>query len=156
MTMEQKNVAGVVIFLVWRQKFFMILRDDNPEIRSPNEWCPVTGGRDEEEDFGQATLRELKEEIGFIPRDLATLGVSHKGNGFFFGRLSDEEKDSIALGEGQCYGFFSYDELFSIPIAGAMKIYLDRHPNVFRRMAETGLSPFGRELGLATWNGPSP
>jgi len=151
--MEQKNIAGVVIFLVWRHRFFMILRDDKPGILSPGTWGPVTGGRDENEDLGQAALRELKEEIGFVPLDLATLGVSIKGNGFFFGRLTDRECEKIVLGEGQRYDFFSYGDLPTLNVAGAMKLYLERYPDVFRRMAETGLPPFGSELGLATWNG---
>lgn len=151
--MDARNIAGVVILLVWRQKFFMILRDNKPEILFPNTWCPVTGGREEDENLEQAALRELKEEVGFVPRDLATLGVSIKGNGFFFGRLSDEEKEAIVLGEGQKFDFFSWDELLNINFAGAMKVYVDRYPEVFRRMAETERPPFGSELGLATWNG---
>ena len=149
----QTNVAGVVIFIVWRQKFFLILRDDKPEILSPNTWCPVTGGRDEEENVQQAAHRELREEIGFVPADIALVGMSMKGNGFFFARLNDEECGGIVLGEGQRYEFFEYEDLPRECMSGAMKHYLDRYPDVFRQMAETGRPPFGRELGLATWNG---
>ncbi|TAL49413.1 NUDIX domain-containing protein [Patescibacteria group bacterium] len=131
----------------------MILRDNKPDILFPGTWCPVTGGRNDEEDLEQAALRELREEIGFVPLDLATLGISIKGNGFFFGRLTDKERGAIVLGEGQKYDFFSYDDLLTLDIGGAMKPYLERRSRVFRRMAETGLPPFGRELGLATWNG---
>ncbi len=150
---DDKTRAGIVVFLVWRNKFFVILRDDKPEILSPNTWAPVTGGREEDENLEQAALRELAEEIGLVPKDLVILGVSLKGNGFFFGRLSDEETSRIVLGEGQRYDFFSYEDMSSIPVAGAMKIYFERYPEIFRRMAETELPPFGRELGLATWNG---
>lgn len=151
--MDARNIAGVVILLVWRQKFFMILRDDKPDILFPNAWCPVTGGRDDEENLEQAALRELQEEIGLVPRDLAIVGVSMKGNGFFFGRLTDDEREAIVLGEGQKFDFFPYAKLPFINVAGAMKIYMDRYPEAFRRMAETERPPFGSELGLATWNG---
>jgi 8-oxo-dGTP pyrophosphatase MutT (NUDIX family) len=150
---DPRTAAGVVVFLVWRHQYFLILRDDKPEILSPNTWCPVTGGREEAENFPQAAHRELAEEIGLVPQDLIMLGVSIKGNGFFFGRLTDEENQAIRLGEGQYFDFFSYDHLSKIIISGAMKVYLDRYPEIFRTMAESEKPPFGRELGLATWNG---
>lgn len=150
---EQRTKAGVVVILVWRHRFFMILRDDKPDILFPNTWCPVTGGREEDEDFVQAAERELEEEIGFVPGYLTMLGISMKGNAFFFGSLSDEEREGIKLGEGQRYDFFLYDELKALLIGGAVKLYLERFPEVFERMARLGLPPFGREFGLATWNG---
>jgi 8-oxo-dGTP pyrophosphatase MutT (NUDIX family) len=150
---EPRTKAGVVIILVWRHQFFMILRDDKPEILFPNTWCPVTGGREADETLQQAAERELEEEIGFVPEHLAMLGISAKGNAFLFGRLTDKERSVIVLGEGQGYDFFPYEALGSTPIGGAMKIYLERYPQVFKAMAEVELPPFGRELGLATWNG---
>jgi 8-oxo-dGTP pyrophosphatase MutT (NUDIX family) len=145
--------SGVVIFLVWRHQFFLILRDDKPEIASPNTWCPVTGGRDDPENLYEAARRELVEEIGIEVTDFIMLGVSMKGNGFFFGRLTDEERKSIVLGEGQDYAFFTYDDLPLEKMSGAMLIYIKRYPEIFRIMAETEKAPYGSELGLATWNG---
>lgn len=145
--------AGVVIFIVWRNMFFLILRDDKPDILFPNTWCPVTGGREENESLFDAALRELTEEISFVPNDFTILGVSHKGNGFFFCRLNDDEREKIVLGEGQGYSFVSWNDLGNHDISGAMKIYLEKYPEEFRAMAETECPPLGSALGLATWNG---
>jgi 8-oxo-dGTP pyrophosphatase MutT (NUDIX family) len=150
---EPKVAAGIVAFLVWRHQFLLILRDDKPDILSPNTWCPVTGGREDDETLWDAACRECKEEIGIIPHHFTLLGVSAKGNGFCFGRLSDEEKESIVLGEGQRYSFYSFDSLSYVDISGAMKGYLERYRSVFKKMAESEQPPFGSELGLATWNG---
>lgn len=149
----QTSKAGIVVFLLWRKLFLLILRDDKPEILFPNTWCPVTGGREPEENFQEAAERELEEEIGLVPQRLAIVGVSMKGNGFFFGVLSDEEKEKIVLGEGQRFEFASYNDLSKYDISGAMKIYLERYPEEFRMMAETERAPFGSSLGLAVWNG---
>ncbi len=153
MTQSGTNKAGVIIFIVWRHQFHMILRDNKPEIMSPNLWSPVTGGRDENENLQEAAERELTEEIGIVPKAFAMLGISMKGNGFFFCRLTDEERKAVVLGEGQRYKFFSFEKLPRRKMAGAMKIYLEKYPEVFKRMAETELPPYGSELGLAVWNG---
>lgn len=152
-----KNKAGVVIIFLWRHQFLLILRDDKPDILSPNTWCPVTGGREDPEDFWQAAVREAQEEIGIVPENMAMLGVSRKGNAFFCGQLTDKEKELIVLGEGQRYDFFHIENVLRLKefglLGGAMSIYLEQYPSVFQKMADTEQPPYGRELGLATWNG---
>ncbi len=150
-----KSPAGVMIFLMWIDKFFLILRDDKPEIQNPNTWCPVTGGVEEGEDFFHTMKRELSEEIGFVPKEFKTLGVSSKGNCFFFGRLTDEEKDQIVLGEGQKYDFFDYSNL-PYEIKGAFQIYLFRYPDIFWRMSIEGYEPDASDFGLAHWDKSKP
>jgi ADP-ribose pyrophosphatase YjhB (NUDIX family) len=146
--------AGVMIFLLWREKFLLILRDNKPEISLPNTWSAVTGGVEIGETFFEAIQRELDEEIGFIPSDIQTLGVSAKGNCFFFGRLTDEEKEQIILGEGQKYDFFSYEDIPE-SAKGAFRIYLDRYPEVFWRMCEDPhFTPNHSDLNLAHWDKP--
>lgn len=147
--------AGVMIFLIWKGKFFLILRDDKPDISFPNTWSPVTGGVEVGENFFEAMQRELDEEIGFIPNDMETLGVSPKGNCFFFGRLSDIEASKIILGEGQRFDFFSYEELEHLKIGGAFKIYLDLYPLVFRLTSQGKLHPRGSDFNLANWENPT-
>ncbi len=145
--------AGIVIFYLYRNKFLLILRDDIPTISFPNTWTPVTGGLDEGENLMICGKRESKEEIGLLAKNFKMLGVSEKGNGFFFGRLTDKEFNSIKLGEGQKYDVFDIEQLSIIPIAGAFKIYLERYPEIFRKMAKEDYEPTGKDFGLAIWNG---
>lgn len=149
--------AGVMAFLLWDCKFHLILRDDKPQIANPNTWCPVTGGVEEGESFLDAMQRELLEEIGLIPKYLKTLGVSAKGNCFFFGRLNDREVARIVLGEGQKYDFFNFEQLRDLDIKGAFKIYLDRYSDIFHKMTlYPSYLPKGSDLGLAVWSEPPP
>lgn len=148
--------AGVMIFLLYKDSFLLILRDDKPEIANPNTWSPVTGGVEQGETFSQAITRELEEEIGFIPNQIETLGVSKKGNCFFFGRITDEEKNKIVLGEGQRYDFFHYG-IIPEETKGAFRIYIDRYPEIFWRMCEEeNYTPKASDLGLAHWDDPEP
>ncbi len=150
--------AGVMIFLLWNDQFLLILRDDKPEIANPNTWSPPTGGVEQGETFFDAIKRELgpEEELGVVPRFIRTIGVSAKGNCFFFGRLSDEEKNQIVLGEGQRYDFFHYNDIPK-ETKGAFRIYLDKYPEIFRRMCDDKLFiPSAEDLGLAQWQDPHP
>ena len=151
MNAKKLSPAGVVIFYLWRNKFLLILRDDKPEINFPNMWAPVTGGMEEGENICGCAKRESEEEIGIIPKDLRILGISAKGNGFFFGRLTDEEKDSIVLGEGQTFDFFDFEDLSKLKIGGAFKIYLEKFSNIFERIALDNFEPSCQDFDLAIW-----
>jgi 8-oxo-dGTP diphosphatase len=145
--------AGVMIFTLYMGKFLLILRDDKPEISFPNSWSPVTGGIEAEENVFMAAKRELIEEIGVIPENLKILGISAKGNGFFFATLSEKEKNSIKLGEGQEYDFFTFKELSKIDIKGAFHVYLGRYNDIFKKMSKNNYEPRGKDFELAVWNG---
>jgi 8-oxo-dGTP diphosphatase len=133
--METRKItpAGVVNFMLSGNQFFLILRDNKPEISFPNMWSPVTGGIEKGETMFEAVERECLEEIAIIPKYLKILGVSAKGNGFFLSRLTEEERERIVLGEGQKYDFFSFEELAKIEIGGAFNIYLNKHKDVFKK-----------------------
>lgn len=149
--------AGVMSFLVWDSKLHLILRDDKPDIAFPNTWCPVTGGVEEGESFLEAMRRELLEEIGVIPSYLKILGVSTRGNCFFFGRLNDREVARIVLGEGQRYDFFTFEQFRNLDIGGAFRIYLDHYSDIFQKMTlYPSYLPKGTDLGLAVWQESPP
>ncbi len=152
MSLKNVNPAGIMVFILWNKKFLLILRDDKPEIHFPNTWSPVTGGIEKDEDVFIAAERELLEEIGVIPKKMKILGVSAKGNGFFIASLDDQEKDAIILGEGQKYDFFHLHELSDIEIKGAFGVYLERHPEIFRKIVHENYVPNGTDFGLAIWS----
>ncbi len=146
-----KSPAGVVVIIVWRSLFLLLLRDNKPEISFPNTWTPVTGGLNPGEDLIECGKRETEEEITFIPKRIYALGVSAKGNGFFFATLSDQEYAQVRLKEGQGFGWFTYDALSNINLGGAIRTYFGKFPEIFRRMAELEEVPAGEDLGLAVW-----
>ena len=145
--------SGVVVIILWNDTYFLILRDhstDENPVSFPNTWCPVTGGVEVGENtYHEAAVRELGEEIGFLPDDFHSLGRSEKHNGFFLCRLSNEEVLRIRLGEGQCYAFCTFEKLGGLDIRAAFGIYLQRYQDIFRRIAEdSSFVPTHSDLGL--------
>jgi 8-oxo-dGTP pyrophosphatase MutT (NUDIX family) len=159
----QKQIAGMQLFLVCEGKLFLILRDDKPDIRVdpingihfPNTWSLMGGGVDEGEDFFQTAAREAMEELG-IRFQLQILGVSPKGNGYFFAEIDRELADNIVLGEGQECFFFRPDQLSGLKLGGAIDIYFKKYPEVVTKMITSGKPAKGSELGLFIWNGGRP
>lgn len=158
-----QQIAGMQLFLVCEGKLLLILRDDKPDIRvdpingiySPNCWALMGGGVEEGEDFFQTAAREVKEELG-IEFQLQILGVSPKGNCYFFAEIDQDLASKIVLGEGQAYSFFYPDELGNLKLGGAIQIYLDKYHEVIVEMIRSGKPAKGAELGLFIWNGGRP
>ena len=159
----QKQIAGMQLFLVCEGKLLLILRDDKPDIKIdpvngihfPNTWTLMGGGVEEGEDFFQTAAREVKEELG-IEFQLQILGVSPKGNCYFFAEIDRELADQIILGEGQKYDFFLPEHLHSLRLGGAIQIYLEKYREAVFNMVTSGKPIKGGRLGLFIWNGGRP
>lgn len=158
-----QQIAGMQLFLVCEGKLLLILRDNKPDIHedpingiySPNTWALMGGGVEEGEDFFQTAAREVKEELG-IEFQLQILGVSPKGNCYFFADIDRDLANQIVLGEGQNYGFFDPDKIDHLVLGGAIQIYLDKYREAIVEMVRTGKPAKGAELGLFIWNGRRP
>src|SRR3989344_7564528 len=155
-----QQIAGMQLFLVCEGKLLLILRDDKPDIRIdpvngihfPNCWALMGGGVEEGENFFQTAAREVKEELG-IEFQLQILGVSPKGNCYFFAEIDRELADQIILGEGQDFRFFYPQELDRLNLGGAIQIYLGKYRKVVEKMISSGKPAKGSHLGLFIWNG---
>ncbi|MFA6405665.1 MAG: NUDIX domain-containing protein [Candidatus Paceibacterota bacterium] len=151
------------LFLVCEGKLLLILRDNKPDIKDdpingihfPNTWALMGGGVEEGEDFFQTAARELLEELG-IEFQLQILGVSAKGNCYFFAEIGQGLADKIVLGEGQEYRFFNLYELDSLELGGAIKIYLAKYRDIIMKMIVSGKPAQGSQMGLFIWNGGQP
>lgn len=156
----QMQIAGMQLFLVCEGKLLLILRDDKPDIKIdpvygihfPNTWALMGGGMEEGEDFFQTAAREVLEELG-IEFQLQILGVSPKGNCYFFAEIELNTASKIVLGEGQRCQFFSPCELDGLKLGGAIDIYWEKYRDTISRMVTSGKPARGNELGLFIWNG---
>ncbi len=154
------RIAGTQLFLACEGKLLLMLRDNKPDIKDdpvngihfPNTWALCGGGVEEGEDFFQTAARELLEELG-IEFQLQILGVSSKGNCFFFAEIEKELAEQIVLGEGQGYDFFSPEKLDKLPLGGSIKIYFEKYRDVITEMIKSGKPAKGQKLGLFVWNG---
>ncbi len=108
--MESDDFHGCKVALFDDQRRILVfLRDDKPNIESPNMWDLPGGGREGNESPECCVLRELHEEFGLSFSEDRLLYKrryhrEHKGRSayFFVGSISSMEIDSISFGdEGQ-------------------------------------------------------
>lgn len=104
-------------------EILVFLRDDKPDIESPNMWDLPGGGREGDESPEDCVLRELYEEFGL------TLGLDRliykkyyyqecRGRSayFFVGEVTQEETQAIQFGdEGQGWSFMDLSEYLAHP-----------------------------------------
>ncbi len=143
--------TGVVAHLFWRGKIFLILRDQGEGFADPGCWDSLTETAEPEDndDLEYTMRRGFIEEIGFVPEKYQFLGVTRAGHGFFFGVLSDHERASIKLGEGQAFDFFGLWEVDRgrVKLGGAVRHHAEAYPQAFANMA-CGVAPSPEELRL--------
>ena len=83
-------------------------RDDKPDIAHPNLWSLFGGHKEAGEELSAALVRELEEEIGFVPTTFHLWTVAREPGVVFYIYLVpiDEPLGALELNEGQDFGFF--------------------------------------------------
>lgn len=134
---------GAKAFVTYKGKTLLILRDDIPTISHPNTWNLPGGGVEEGEDFDTALRRELVEEIGISPKNVARMGKEEFDNGKavmrYLVRLEESETKELVLGdEGQEMKFFTFDELLSLPFSPHLGNFIHKNKSYLRKIIEDG------------------
>ncbi|HEV8052885.1 MAG TPA: NUDIX domain-containing protein [Parachlamydiaceae bacterium] len=129
----EKNVPGVGIILIHKDKFLLQHRDDKQGIPNPNKWGLVGGGVDEGETPEEAIKRECSEEIGVIPRNITYIGKTTDNKSRFYAYLEDDEVDALRLGEGQEIRFFAPEEVLSINLTPRVEMFFKTYSNAVQK-----------------------
>jgi 8-oxo-dGTP pyrophosphatase MutT (NUDIX family) len=112
---EKRITAHLIPFKVENGKFFFYLqkRSENA-LRNPGWFTIFGGGIEKEENTEQAMLREIKEELDFIPDKYSYLGeyideysISH----YYITEVKDDFTKNIKVKEGDYGRFFSEKEV---------------------------------------------
>jgi len=114
-----ENALPVVVILPYvGNKVLMQLRDFKPSILFPGKWGFFGGSIEDQEGPKDCAIRELTEELHYTPITIHTLGVKHLpklGNilSHSFCCPLTSSLNELKLTEGQDFGLFTYDEIFS-------------------------------------------
>lgn len=116
--MDEHDFHGCKVALFRDEHVLVFLRDDNPNIESPNMWDLPGGGREGSESPEACVLRELEEEFGLTFGDdrltyKRRYHKEHRGRSayFFVGHISQDEIDQIRFGdEGQGWSMMHITE----------------------------------------------
>lgn len=134
--------SGTKGIVAYQGKLLLILRDNKPDIPFPNTWEYIGGGKDENESFEEAGLREIEEEIGIRPRNYTFLGTDNypgRQAGRFIAILTDDEYQKVHFGnEGQKYDFFTLDETLKLEMAPGLKKFLLDNQTILKSILEHG------------------
>ncbi|KAB2939007.1 MAG: NUDIX domain-containing protein [Hyphomicrobium sp.] len=121
---DRPSTASAAIITTEDGGLLLQHRDDIPGIWFPNYWGLFGGAIDEGEDPGAALVRELEEELGFRPREVAyftqvcfdlrrwNLGIRLRY--IFTVASTREELSTVKLNEGQAAKLFSKEDVFSV------------------------------------------
>ncbi|EPH46468.1 putative 8-oxo-dGTP diphosphatase [Streptomyces aurantiacus JA 4570] len=111
----QTNPGCVAVILTSRQEIILQHRDDKPEICWPGYWSLPGGGAEPGETPMDTVLREIKEETGVVPDEIAEVPVTpyepaKNPPHVFLGSWDGAEQD-LVLGEGQALRLFPMSQL---------------------------------------------
>ena len=104
-------------YIINNNQLLLLLRDNIPTINDPNKWDTPGGGVEGNESYEDCILRELEEELELaLSKDrLRSLWktIISKGNeeASFLIEISDSERNSLKLHEGQEMKWFAFNEL---------------------------------------------
>ena len=110
---EPKGTAAIIISS--NGKFLLHLRD-NKTTRLPDQWCLIGGGIDKNETSEQASIREIKEEIGQDPVEhkfyvrIESANINGGASDIFIAKIPTEGND-IKVTEGRAVKLFEQKEL---------------------------------------------
>lgn len=142
-TAQPPEGAAAAIIVAPGRRFLLQHRDAKKGIWFPDSWSLFGGSVEPGETPGQALLRELNEEIGWVPQevryftqvawDFAAWGLGVKLRYTFEVPITDQEMASLVLHEGQAMRLFSADEVLREPRvtpydSHALRMYIDETP----------------------------
>lgn len=138
--MEQKgrkipNKEASLVILTYKGRILLILRDNNPEVVSPNHWAVPGGVKEINETFEQTALREIKEELNIDLKNLkflVELKYLDRFKKLYFSTLSEAQVKEIILYEGQKFDFFTPEEASHLLLARSTKLFFDSYLHLIK------------------------
>jgi 8-oxo-dGTP diphosphatase len=127
----RKNGAKALV--IFKGKFVMVQRDNDPNILNPGKWNLPGGGIDGNETPEEALVRELHEEINLVPTCIEPMGITRYTDGDavvhrYAVRPTPEELANIHLvSEGQELRWFTLPEALTMDLSVHLRAYFEEY-----------------------------
>ena len=112
---HKRITAHLIPYKIEEGKFFFFLQKrSNDDMRHPGWFTIFGGGVEEGENREQAMLREIKEELDFVPIKYFYLGKyedNHSVSDCYATEVGDSFEGNIKIGEGDYGKFFSEEDI---------------------------------------------
>jgi len=139
--MTSPKKASISILVNSKGQILLQLRDNKPQIPSPNQWGFIGGGIEEGENELEAIKRETKEEIGLSPDNFKYLDKfyikQHNTILFLFIAGLDVPAEDIKLTEGQAVRFFYPSEIKDINMIKILQKMVSKYSENISSLART-------------------
>lgn len=114
-----KRKGASIIFVNSRCQVLLLLRDNLPDLPYPNMWDVPGGHVEENETPEECIIREMKEEMNLVIRDVKIFSVIEFSDRveYTFWVTLNFNADDINLTEGQRIKWFSETEAKNIELA---------------------------------------
>ncbi len=156
------NSMGIGVFVVYKKKLLLLLRDDRPDILWPGTWSLLGGGIEKSETALKAAKREVTEEIGLKKFKLQYLGThritERKNRKTYYFLESKRPLGKVC--EGCAHGFFDLEALQLLAtltevkggLGGAMKTIFMKYPDALKALLNGDSGPIKNipEFGVVT------
>lgn len=123
---------GARAFILSPDKMLLFHRDNIPTIPAPDCWSLVGGAIEDGESPEETLVREMEEEVGYVPENKKFLGqfIGMRGEKayLYLIRVSKGEKELFKHNpeEGQGIGWFTKEEVLQLKLSPGLKEWLGR------------------------------
>lgn len=153
--MKPKNASFAII--VHNKEILLFLRDDKPTIPYPNHWQLPGGQLEKGETPLKGLMRELEEEVSYIPTTIHKIGYMEKADDtksyLYIAIVDDKEalKFKHGPGEGQMIKFFAQEELAKMNLVFSLEQYANRYPEILNKILNEHYIPNSNDFGLVSF-----
>lgn len=154
---KRKPVHGSSALIIHESEILLFLRDDIPTIPYPNCWSLPGGTIEEGETPHDALVRELREEVTYVPKTIHPIGkkIYKTGDTVYlyvcFINVNEKKLFKHNPGEGQGIDFHHIDSLETLNTTPVIKKYTINFNPVLLKIFRQKYIPNPSELDLITF-----
>lgn len=129
---------SVSAIICWQDKTLLFHRDNRQDIPHPDHWQLPGGGIEKGEKPFEAIVRELQEEVTYVPKKLnllTSIQMPDRTAYVYASFINADEVNKFKLGEdeGSEIQFLTVDEALKLKLTPTIKFYLEKYKEEIKK-----------------------